>query len=839
MTYKNSPQLAGWLRDSGLTVLADFEEFILDATEYQAHLRELQKGARPISEQADAAAFRCLTTGVKPAPPKTPKPEQILMQQDQILKAYELQVATEEAFHAEQAERVAAIRLELQHIHAAELKHESRIGVVVDLLAKRRAESEIRHENLKAELSKIAMRQEAEIICNAKYAGKLRQLVIGVIVLLVVLLAFAVSGNAQSPPQLAPNNAYGQTVTITSAGTASTSVSVISSGITSYKFACYPVDPITTAGITLQVSEDNSTWTTAITSTDCSIPNQASATTASANYVRINATTFSGTGSVLVTWRGYIDRSSAGGGGFSGITGGPCTPNDIAYFDTATSLGCESTFNYDPSTNGFKQLGHSAMGADATVDQGSPYILNVYERMGATYGIGNVGFSAYTEQIAGFTGADNAYGFYGGAVTDLTGAAINANELFGMYTETWNAGSGTVGQLTGLNADVQNNGGGTVGVAHGIQVFYGTDGPTTTSYGLYVDSTVVNPGGSLTNNFAVYGVNQDAATNNYFLWYNGTGTNAGVWRVNGLGIAAYYNPTFAVYTPGATNYERIVTQWNTNVAEIGTEASGTGTLRSVSFLGSTVRTKTGMFGVMTTPTYGFHLAPTSGLTAAQTVFIQDATTTTGKTKVILKGGAGDTAFVDRILEIQDSTGAVGAFLRAEGSIIGNRVGTADDTMALVTSDGFRLSSARPIRWGSSTWYGTLDLGIIRSAAGVLEINNGTTGTFRDLTLRGITAVTYAASSGSVVLKLNTPSCSGAGCVLVTGALDSTGKVTTTTTGAASIAITFSTAFSRAPACVAVNETTANLLRATSTTTTVTLAGVTVSGDSLAWTCLGG
>jgi hypothetical protein len=65
---------------------------------------------------------------------------------------------------------------------------------------------------------------------------------------------------------------------------------------------------------------------------------------------------------------------------------------------------------------------------------------------------------------------------------------------------------------------------------------------------------------------------------------------------NGVGqaIEALYNPQFTKYTPGATNYERIILgQWNTNVAEIGTEAGGTGTLRPLLLLGPEVGIGTG------------------------------------------------------------------------------------------------------------------------------------------------------------------------------------------------------------------------------------------------------
>ncbi len=61
--------------------------------------------------------------------------------------------------------------------------------------------------------------------------------------------------------------------------------------------------------------------------------------------------------------------------------------------------------------------------------------------------------------------------------------------------------------------------------------------------------------------------------------------------------------------------------------------------------------------------------------------------------------------------------------------------------------GLGVGSSRGVAWrnGASSLpgVGSVDLGLNRNAAGVLEVNNGTPGTFRDLTLRNQTAVTYA------------------------------------------------------------------------------------------------
>ena len=69
---------------------------------------------------------------------------------------------------------------------------------------------------------------------------------------------------------------------------------------------------------------------------------------------------------------------------------------------------------------------------------------------------------------------------------------------------------------------------------------------------------------------------------------------------NGVGqaIEALYNPQFTKYTPGAPNYERLILgEWNSNVAEIGTENGGTGSSRALAFItASTTRMTIGATG---------------------------------------------------------------------------------------------------------------------------------------------------------------------------------------------------------------------------------------------------
>lgn len=76
------------------------------------------------------------------------------------------------------------------------------------------------------------------------------------------------------------------------------------------------------------------------------------------------------------------------------------------------------------------------------------------------------------------------------------------------------------------------------------------------------------------------------ATDDFYLWFD----SPGVYDVKSGGVMNYYNPLFTKYVLGASNYERAVQQWNSNVLEYGTQAGGSGTLRGVKILGASLQT---------------------------------------------------------------------------------------------------------------------------------------------------------------------------------------------------------------------------------------------------------
>lgn len=68
--------------------------------------------------------------------------------------------------------------------------------------------------------------------------------------------------------------------------------------------------------------------------------------------------------------------------------------------------------------------------------------------------------------------------------------------------------------------------------------------------------------------------------------------------------------------------------------------------------------------------------------------------------------------------------------------------------------------------------------------------------------------------------------------------DAGGRVTAGTTPGTSGVVSFGSAWPQAPTCVANNESTANLVRATATTTQLTLSGTFTAADKLTWVCTG-
>ena len=131
-----------------------------------------------------------------------------------------------------------------------------------------------------------------------------------------------------------------------------------------------------------------------------------------------------------------------------------------------------------------------------------------------------------------------------------------------------------------------------------------------------------------------------------------------------------------------------------------------------------------------------------------------------------------------------------------------------------------------------------DAALARNAAGVVEVNNGSAGTFRDLKARDVilsrdlTAVHILGTGTSPTVADN-----GANDSTIAGK-DTASKVTVGTGTTTSITITFGTAFTTAPVCVC-NGTVSSDIKVATTTSTATLthAGFT-DGEVLHVVCMG-
>lgn len=204
--------------------------------------------------------------------------------------------------------------------------------------------------------------------------------------------------------------------------------------------------------------------------------------------------------------------------------------------------------------------------------------------------------------ITAIDGGNGAVGIE--AVSGGFGSALNItnfadNEPFALYLESHSSDNSSAIGL-GAAAYAEADGGAPVA---GYFVA-GTHGFSNTGTAIAVASlTAVQiptpqlnvAGDTAVTSFGTYTYDQTRAgiANIYYSWMD----SRGVRRIKedktfdgvGQAIEALYNPQFTKYTPGASDYERIITgQWNGNVAEIGAEAGGTGTLRATRLLGSSI-----------------------------------------------------------------------------------------------------------------------------------------------------------------------------------------------------------------------------------------------------------
>jgi hypothetical protein len=170
------------------------------------------------------------------------------------------------------------------------------------------------------------------------------------VALLAALLLVPLVCEAQTPVGKSGVTASGATII-------GSTIPLINSGIAYHSATWNVTGTVNTCDFTIDSSANGVSWSTGgvITSTNCATNGNATIVNVVANYIRINISTFTGTGSVSVTWNGYT--TNGGGGG-----GTPCTttPSSLQY-DASGSFGCVSGITSD--------------GTNATVGSGTTFTI--------------------------------------------------------------------------------------------------------------------------------------------------------------------------------------------------------------------------------------------------------------------------------------------------------------------------------------------------------------------------------------------------------------------------------------------------------------------------------
>lgn len=113
-------------------------------------------------------------------------------------------------------------------------------------------------------------------------------------------------------PAYAQQYAGSKTTTFTTS-VADTSVNLTSSGITLHQLTWRTIGTVSGCSVKLEKSTDNSSWSDLITAQTCTSTGSATLTSdTTANFIRINTTSFTGTGSIIVTWIGYNQALGVG-----------------------------------------------------------------------------------------------------------------------------------------------------------------------------------------------------------------------------------------------------------------------------------------------------------------------------------------------------------------------------------------------------------------------------------------------------------------------------------------------------------------------------------------------
>lgn len=131
---------------------------------------------------------------------------------------------------------------------------------------------------------------------------------------------------------------------ITSTTTAGNVINEIGTGVNLHKITWNVSGTVSSCSVKLEkAATSTGPWTDLISGASCTSNGGPSTLTSGVtNFVRVNATTFSGTGSLTVNYRGYTDRVA------NGTASG--TAGQVAFFDGTTSITSDSDMTFTTDT---------------------------------------------------------------------------------------------------------------------------------------------------------------------------------------------------------------------------------------------------------------------------------------------------------------------------------------------------------------------------------------------------------------------------------------------------------------------------------------------------------
>lgn len=151
------------------------------------------------------------------------------------------------------------------------------------------------------------------------------------------------------------------------------------------------------------------------------------------------------------------------------------------------------------------------------------------------------------------------------------------------------------------------------------------------------------------------------------------------------------------------------------------------------------------------------------LTTSSGIFY-DSTASTGSTTLTIRAGPGQSS--TNLFEVRNNSNTLLAYADHLGQLISPQF--ISNTISL-GSNSLNMSNGSLVSWSSdATFFGTVDLSLYRNAAGVMEIDNGTPGTYRDIKLRNATFTGLAGGGSRCVLTDNSGVISASACPTASG-----------------------------------------------------------------------